>query len=113
VDERRARTRLGRRDEQQGDGRHGHERDDRHRRRSALGVTAASATAITYNELLDLEHSVDPAYRPEREVHVGTTATLKAVKKLVDSNSRPLWIAGGVSEGVQNRRPDTSTATST
>src|SRR4051812_2118549 len=28
------------------------------------GVTAASATAIAYTELLDLEHSVDPAYRP-------------------------------------------------
>ena len=30
---------------------------------SSLGVTAASATAFTFDELFDLEHSVDPAYR--------------------------------------------------
>lgn len=30
---------------------------------SALGVTAASATAFTADELISLEHSVDPAYR--------------------------------------------------
>ena len=30
------------------------------------GVTAASATAFTADELIDLQHSVDPAYRNER-----------------------------------------------
>lgn len=30
---------------------------------SGLGKTAASATAITFDELLDLQYSVDPAYR--------------------------------------------------
>lgn len=73
---------------------------------STLGVTAASTTAITYFELLDLEHSVDPAYRPKSKYMFNDT-TLKTIKKLVDSNNRPLWIAGGVSEGIQGRRPDT------
>jgi len=30
---------------------------------SALGVTAASATAIAYDEVIDLEHSIDPSRR--------------------------------------------------
>ena len=30
---------------------------------SAAGVTAASATAVTADEIIDLVHSVDPAYR--------------------------------------------------
>jgi HK97 family phage major capsid protein len=75
---------------------------------STLGVTAAAVAAVTYNELLDLEHTVDPAYRnPGQARWMYNDSTLKALKKLVDSNGRPLWIAGGVSEGVQNRRPDT------
>lgn len=31
---------------------------------SVLGKTTAGATAITFNEIIDLKHSVDPAYRP-------------------------------------------------
>ena len=61
---------------------------------STLGVTAASNSAITFNELLDLKHSVDPAYR--RSPKAGwmfNDSTLKAIKKLVDSQNRPLWQA--------------------
>lgn len=57
---------------------------------SAAGKTAASATAITYNELLDLKHSVDPAYR-SNAVWVMKDSTLKAIKQLQDSNGLPLW----------------------
>jgi len=60
---------------------------------STLGVTAASATAITYNELLDLQHSVDPAYRANAR-YMFADSTLKAIKKLADSQGRPLWLAG-------------------
>lgn len=80
---------------------------------STLGKTGSSPTSISYNEILDLEHSVDPAYRGSDAYgtplasFMFNDSTLKAVKKLTDSNNRPLWIAGGVSEGVQNRRPDT------
>jgi HK97 family phage major capsid protein len=70
------------------------------------GVIAASTSAIAYNELLDLEHSVDPAYRPNAKF-MYNDSTLKLLKKLTDGNGRPLWIAGGTAEGVQNRRPDT------
>lgn len=50
---------------------------------STLGVTAASATAITLAELIDLEHSVDPAYRRSNSVgYMFNDVVLKAIKKL-------------------------------
>jgi HK97 family phage major capsid protein len=64
---------------------------------STLGKTAASATAITLDELLDLKHSVDPAYRVSAH-WMFQDGTLKAIKKLVDSEGRRLWqaaVAGG------------------
>lgn len=55
-------------------------------------VTAATggATTVSYNNLVDLEHSVDPAYRPKGK-YMFHDYTLKALKKLVDSSNRPLW----------------------
>jgi HK97 family phage major capsid protein len=73
---------------------------------ATLGKTGASPTSISYNEMLDLEHSVDPSYRTGAKFMFNDN-TLKALKKLTDNNGRPLWIAGGVSEGVQGKRPDT------
>jgi len=57
---------------------------------AASGKTAAANNAITYAELLDLKHSVDPAYRMGA-AWVMNDSTLLAVKKLVDGNNRPLW----------------------
>lgn len=65
---------------------------------ASSGKTAASATAVTYSELIDLKHSVDPAYR-QNASWVFNDSTLKALKQLLDSDGRPLWapgIAGGV-----------------
>jgi HK97 family phage major capsid protein len=60
---------------------------------ATLGVTAASATAITYDELVNLEHSVNAAYR-KNATFMFSDATLAAIKKLKDSDGRPLWMAG-------------------
>lgn len=68
---------------------------------SAAGVTAASASAITYNELLDLIHSVDPAHRRNARF-MFKDSTLKVLKKLVDSQGRPLFLPG-----YAVREPDT------
>jgi HK97 family phage major capsid protein len=73
---------------------------------STLGKTAASATAIAYSELLDLIHSVDPAYRPQSSF-MFRDSTLLAIKKLVDGNSRPLFLAGGTTQGINAASPDT------
>lgn len=54
------------------------------------GKTAAGTTAVTYDELLDLKHSVDPVYRVNGRWFMND-ATLLAVKKLQDSDGRKLW----------------------
>lgn len=62
---------------------------------SSFGKTAAAVAAITADELVDLEHSVDPAYRKGRSVRfMMADATLGAIKKLSfgSSDDRPLWL---------------------
>ena len=65
-----------------------------------LGKTAATNAAITYIELLDLKHSVDPSYRNNAR-WMFNDSTLKAIKQLVDGQSRPLWVPG-----IAVREPD-------
>lgn len=70
---------------------------------STLGVTAAAVAAVTADELIDLEHSVDPAYRVAPGVGwMFADATLKAIKKLKDGDSRYLWLPG-----LAVKEPDT------
>jgi HK97 family phage major capsid protein len=54
------------------------------------GKTAAATGAVTYDELLDLKHSLDPVYRASARWFMND-ATLLAVKKLADSDGRKLW----------------------
>lgn len=57
---------------------------------AGLGKTAAAAVAFTSNEMLDLIHSVDPAYRNGARLMFHDT-TLKAILQLVDTQNRPLF----------------------
>lgn len=70
---------------------------------STLGKTGATGqtTSVTYNDLVDLKHSVDPAYRQDAEF-MFNDSTLKAIKKLKDVDNRPLW-----APGIAVREPDT------
>ena len=68
---------------------------------STLGVTAASATAITSNELVDLFFSLAPAYRPFAS-WLMKDDTIKLVRKLTDSNGQYIW-----QPGMQASQPDT------
>ena len=76
---------------------------------SSLGVTAAGTAAITFDEILDLEHSVDPAYRSGPNVrYMLNDATLLAVRKLKDGDGNYLWQMGNVQAGIPstiNGRP--------
>lgn len=62
-------------------------------------VTTAAATTITYDNLIDLKHSVDPDYRVNGRFMFDDT-TLKLLKKIKvpqfsgDTNGQPLWRAG-------------------
>jgi HK97 family phage major capsid protein len=68
---------------------------------SALGVTAASATAIAADELYDLEHSIDPSYRGMGCGWMMHDTILKNLRKLKDGQGRYLW-QEGMSTGAPN-----------
>lgn len=59
---------------------------------SSLGKTAASATAVTTDELIDLIHSVDPAYRGSPRVRFMFNDTVfGAIRKLKGGDGQYLW----------------------
>lgn len=65
--------------------------------------STGQTTSVTYDDLVDLEHSVNRAYR--RSPNCGwmfADSTLKALKKLKDGQQRPLW-----QPGLDVREPDT------
>jgi HK97 family phage major capsid protein len=68
---------------------------------SAVGKTAAATAAITADELIDLIHSVDPAYRaaPSTAIMMNDS-TLAAVRKLKDGNGNYLWAMGNYQAGI-------------
>lgn len=64
---------------------------------STLGRTAASATAVTGDEIIDLLHSVDPAYRQSpKAAFMFNDLTLSALRKLKDGQGNYLWQMGDV-----------------
>ena len=68
---------------------------------SSAGVTAAAVAAITCDELLDLVHSVDPAYRGGSKVRfMFNDSTLKAIRKLKDGNGQYIWQMGNIQSGA-------------
>lgn len=67
---------------------------------ASAGVTAASATAITADEILDLYHSLSYLYR-QNAVFLMNDATIKLVRKLKDSDGQYLW-----QPGMQAGQPD-------
>lgn len=68
---------------------------------SALGKTAASATALTSDEIIDLIHSVNPAYRGAPKVRfMFNDLTLAAIRKLKDGEGRYIWSGGDIQNGV-------------
>lgn len=55
-----------------------------------IGVTAASATAITFDEVYDLFYSLKSAYR-RNAAWIMNDSTIKAIRKLKDANGQYLW----------------------
>lgn len=68
---------------------------------STLGVTAASATAIAADEILDLIHSVDPSYRTGAGFMAHDNILLH-LRKLKDGNGQFLW-SSGLNSGMPDR----------
>jgi len=55
-----------------------------------IGVTAASETAITADELIDLFYSLKSPYR-KKAIWVLNDSTVRAIRKLKDSSGQYLW----------------------
>jgi HK97 family phage major capsid protein len=71
---------------------------------AALGKTGlvGQTLSVIYDDFVDLEHSIDPAYRAQGCQWMMNDASLKVMKKLKDSQNRPLWLPGlsGLDSGV-------------
>jgi HK97 family phage major capsid protein len=59
-----------------------------------VGVTGATGQTltVTYDNLIDLEHSIDPAYRDANLRWLMNDATLKVIRKIKDTTGRPIWL---------------------
>lgn len=69
---------------------------------AATTQAAAAAAAISYVDLVTLEHSVEPSYRKGAKFMMADS-TIKALKLLTSSgDDRPLWVPG-----IAVREPDT------
>ena len=70
-----------------------------------VGATGQTAT-ITYDDLVDLEHSVDPAYRNGPGVgFMMHDSTLKVLRKIKDVEGRPIFVPG-YDQGNPGGAPD-------
>jgi HK97 family phage major capsid protein len=66
---------------------------------STLGKTAAGAAAVTADELIDLYHSVDPAYRAAPTCRfMFKDSTLQLIRKLKDAENR--YLIDGLRDGA-------------
>ena len=72
---------------------------------SGEGKEAASQTAITADELIDLAHSVDPAYRPNAQfmLHDTILATVRKLKFAIGSDSIGYVWQGSFQNGLPDR----------
>ena len=75
-----------------------------------IGVTTASASAITMDELMDLFYSLKSPYR-KNAVFITNDATIKNIRKLKDGNGQYLWqpsLTAGQPDTLLNRPIKTS-----
>jgi len=77
---------------------------------AGVGITTASATAITIDEIMDLFYSLKSPYR-KNAVFVTNDATVKSIRKLKDGNGQYLWqpsVTAGQPDTILNRPLKTS-----
>lgn len=74
------------------------------------GITAASATAITFDEVMDLYYSLRSPYR-KQSVFIMNDSTVKALRKLKNGNGDYIWqpsMTAGTPDTILNRPVYTS-----
>lgn len=75
-----------------------------------VGLTGQTLTII-YDDVVDLIHSVDPAYRNYDAAFMTNDSLLKVLRKIKDTAGRPIWTPsydGGIRSGLNvSRTPNT------
>jgi HK97 family phage major capsid protein len=69
---------------------------------SGVTLPTGNTTSITYDGLVDLVHSVDPAYRTANAKFMARDSVLASIRKLKDTTNQPLW-----QPSMQAGAPDT------
>jgi HK97 family phage major capsid protein len=69
-----------------------------------VGATGQTLS-VTYADLVDLQHSIDPAYRRDSSFMFHDT-TLKVIRKVLDGQNRPIFVPG-YETGTPGGAPDT------
>jgi HK97 family phage major capsid protein len=75
--------------------------------KSATGKTGTTGQTLTviYDDLVDLKHSVNRAYRKNSKFMLNDLS-VAVVSKIKDTLGRPIWVPGD-SEGIVDGTPDT------
>lgn len=78
---------------------------------ATLGVTGSTQFTLSYDNFVDLEHSVDPSYRNNpKSIWMFNDNVLKVIRKIKDSSGRPLiWnqdnnLGSGVVQSIFGHR---------
>jgi len=58
---------------------------------SGVTLPTGNTTTITYDGLVDLVHSIDPAYRTANAMFMARDSVLAGLRKLKDTTGQPLW----------------------
>lgn len=67
--------------------------------------TTGQTTTVIYDDIVDLQHSIDPAYRKNGKFMMND-ASVKVLRKIKDSQNRPLFVPG-YEMNVPGGAPDT------
>lgn len=65
--------------------------------------TTGQTTTVIYDDLVDLEHSVDPAYRARGARWMMHDSSLKVIRKIKDTSGRPIFVPNydaGIARGA-------------
>lgn len=74
---------------------------------AAVGKTGATGQTltVTYDDLVDLQDSIDPAYQVDGLGWMFSQSVRRLVRKIKDTAGRPIWTPS-YDEGMAARRPD-------
>jgi predicted phage gp36 major capsid-like protein len=66
---------------------------------------AAQGTGVIYDDVIDLIHSIDAAYRGPNAVFMAHDTIVKTLRKLKDTAGRPIWMPSydmGINAGINS-----------